>query len=316
MSGTSVYGSPVRKRYGETVSLTTTAAHLLFRPGYNEVKMYCATDFRVGLAPRLARVKYYNGTTYTDYTSQATDRDDTTHVPLDAMTTAHLLYLGFTGKTRGFYFNIDGTNKNDNAATLDMEYCYDIADSSYVKITGTVSGALTVGETMTGGTSAQTATLVYGPAGATYIVVKSVSGAFAIGETISGASQNISTVTDIRSAQGLGFFTDVASDSDGTTSGGATLAVDGLYAFTLPAVVRGAITALDGEPLYWYRFAPSATLSATVDLIDIIPACDTTNYGYANAGIAENYSMNTAQCGAFEFDHASSDTLYIDWIAR
>ena len=239
---TPVNSSPIKKVYGETVSLTTTAKHILFRPDYHEVLLYCPTAFRMGLAPRLARVKYYDAsaTTYTDYTAQATDRDDTTHVPLDAMATGDYLYLGFTNPVRGFYVNM-GSNVNSNAATLDVEYCSAIS-------------------------------------------------------------------------AGSGTFTDVAGDSDGTTSGGATLAQDGLYSFTLPAVTRGAITALDSTPLYWYRFAPSAALSATVDLVDIVPACDTTNYGYMEAGINYQFSLNTVRCGAFEFDHTSSDTLNITWI--
>lgn len=237
---TPVMGSPIKKIYGETVSLTTTAAHLLYRPGYHEVKMYCASDFRMGLAPRLGLVKYYNASTYTDYTSQAIDRVSTTHVPLDGMLTTHYLYLGVTEPVRGFYFTIDGTNKNALATTLDMEYC--------------------------------------------------------------------SSIT-----AGVGTFTDVASDSDGTLST-YTLATSGLYSFTLPAVVRGALTGIDSSPLYWYRFAPGATLSATVDVIDIIPACDTTNYGYEQGGLAIQFSLNVAQNGAFEFDHTGTDTLYIDWV--
>lgn len=239
---TPVMGSPIKKIYGEQASLTTTALHLLFQPDYHEVLFYCASDWRMGIAPRLARVKYYNGSTYTDYTSQAVDRTAATHVPLDGMTTAHKLYLGFTAPVRGFYINMDGTNKNAVAATLDMEYCSAV------------------------------------------------------------------------SALGVGTFADVASDSDGTTSGGATLAVDGLYSFTLPAVVRGAIIALDTEPLYWYRFAPSDTLSATIDLVDIVPACDTVNYAFMHAGIEYNFALNLAQNGAFEFDHTGTATLDVTWV--
>ena len=235
------FGSPIRNIYGEQVSLTTTASHVLFRPGYHEVLVYCPSAWRMGLAPRLSRVKYYDASTYTDYTAQATDRDSATHVPLDAMGTTHYLYMGFTDKVRGFYFNLDGTNFNDNAATLDVEYCSAISS-------------------------------------------------------------------------GAGTFTDVASDSDGTDSAGDTLKQDGLYSFTLPAVVRGVITVLDNEPLYWYRFTPSATLSATVDVIDLIPACEDTNYGYIPAGVPLQFSLNVAQDGAFEFDHTGTDTLDLNWL--
>jgi len=311
---TPVFGSPIKKFFGEQASLTTTASHLLFKPGYHEVKLYSSSQFRIGIAPRLASVKLFAGSTYTDYTSQAIDRDDTTHVPLDAMTTAKKLYLGTTDPVRGFYFNLDGTNKNANAATLDWEYMYDISGPRYFTLTGTVSGALTVGETITGSVSGATGVAVYDD-GSTYLVVKTVTGQFALGENAAGASQACNTLTAIADTQpGTGYFTDVASDSDGTDSGGATLAVDGLYSFTLPAVARGALAAASGSQLYWYRFTPSTTLSATVDLIDIIPACDTVNYGYMEAGMEYQPALNLAQCGAFEFDHASTGTVDITWI--
>lgn len=236
-----VFGSPIRKVYGETVSLTTTAAHLLFRPTYHEVMLYCSSAWRMGTAPRLAAVEYFNGTTYTSYLSQAVDRVSTTHVPLDAMAATHYLYLGFTEPVRGFYLNV-ATNVNAIAATLDMEYM----------------------------------------------------SAF---------------------AAGVATFTDVASDSDGTDSGGVTLAQAGLYSFTLPAVVHGIIAALNSnEDLYWYRFAPSTTISATVDVVDIIPACDTVNYAFMEGGIQYQFALNIVQNGAFEFDHTATGTLDISWI--
>ena len=304
---------PTTKLFGETVSLTTTAAHLLYRPTYQQALMYCASDWRCGLAPKLATVKYYNGSTYTDYTSQATDRDAATHVPLDAMTTAHTLYLGVTGATRGFYFNLDVTNLNAVAASLDFEYLYDTAKPGYLKITGTVSAALTVGETVTGQTSGVTATHVYDD-GSTYIIVKNMSGGrFVIGEDIDGAAQTCDDITAIDPVTpGTGYFTDVGTDSDGTLTGTETLSQDGLYAFTLPAVTRGILTNLGG-PLYWYRFTPSATLSATIDVIDLIPACDTTDYGYMQGGSVYQVSLNSEVNGAFEFDHTGTDTLNITW---
>src|SRR5574343_2083971 len=59
-------------------------------------------------------------------------------------------------------------------------------------------------------------------------------------------------------------FTDVASDADGTDSAGATLAQDGAYTFTVPAVKRSRLGTY-ASPLfskcYWIRFKPSGTLS-------------------------------------------------------
>ena len=313
---TSVFGSPVKKLYGETVSLTTTAAHLGFMPRYHEVKVYCASDYRMGIAPRLARVKLYTGSAYVDYTTEATDRVSTTHVPLDAMPVTKKLYLGVTDPTRGFYIN-PVSNVNAEAATLDFEYMYAISTPGYLKITGTVAAAFAVDEVGTGSVTTATGTVVYSD-DSTYIVVKNCSGQFNLAENITGsATGSLTTITAIDPvAPGTGYFTDVASDSDGTDSGGATLAVPGLYSFTLPAVVRGPLAGVDSESLYWYRFTPSATLSATVDIVDIIPACDTVNYGYEQGGVVMQFALNTAQNGAFEFDHASTATLYVDWISH
>jgi hypothetical protein len=317
---TSVFGSPLKKVFGETVSLTTTAAHLLFKPTYHEVMFYCASAWRMGIAPRLSRVKYYNATSYTDYTSQAVDRVSTTHVPLDAMANTHYLYMGVTEPTRGFYFN-PAANVNAEAATLDMEYMYDIAKPGYMKITGTITGALTVGETVTETDASDvatgvTATLVY--SGATYIIIKNLAGGvpkLITGYDWDGAAQHCNNVTALDPVTlGTPYFTDVASDSDGTDNAGATLAQPGLYSFTLPAVVKGAIAGVDGEALYWYRFAPSASLSATVDIVDIIPACDTVNYAYMEAGLSYQFSVNPAQNGAFEFDHTGTATLDVTWV--
>jgi len=244
---TPIRGSSISKTYGETVSLTTTAAHLAFMPKYHEVLMYCASAFRMGLAPKLASVQYYSasGGTYTNYTTEATDRSSSTHVPLDAMAATDYLYLGVTEPVRGFYFDIGTNAQATGSRTLDWEYM----------------SALT--------------------------------------------------------SAGVATFTDVAGDSDGT-SGSTTLDQDGLYSFTLVAagtVLRGRIAALNTtKDLYWYRFCPSGALSATVDVNEIIPVCDTVNYGYFQGGISYQFSINPEKEGAFEFDHTSSDTLYVTWL--
>ena len=308
-----VFSSPIRKVYGETVALTTTAAHLGVMPGYHEVMLYCASAWRLGLAPRLARVKLYTGSAYIDYTAEATDRLAATHVPLDAMPVTKKLYLGFTDPVRGWYEIIDDTNKNAVNTTRDVEYLYDVSGPGYQTLTGTVSAALTVGETITGSVSGATGVAVYDN-GSTYLVVKTVTGQFAIGENAAGATQACNTLTNISpTVVGTGYFTDVASDSDGTDSTG-TLAQDGLYSFTLPSVVRGALAGIDNESLYWYRWTPGNTLSATIDVTDIYPACPTVTYAYMEGGMVYQFSLNTDKVGAFEFDHTATGTLDVTWI--
>ncbi len=244
---TAIFGSPIKKVYGETVSLTTTAAHLALMPNYHEVGLYCASAWRMGLAPKLLHALMLSGTTYTEYVQSVTDRVATTHMPLDGMTTAKYVYLGFSEPARGVYLDLDVTNLNAIAATLDVEYC---------------------------------------------------TTAVGLGATIA--------------------FTDVAGDSDGTDTTGTTLSKDGLYTWTLPTDWKRSRLGTYDVPLfsecYWIRFKPSTTLSAEIDLIEVIPACDTVNYGYMEGGVAYQFSVNQAQVGAFEFDHTGTGTLDVDWI--
>lgn len=314
MCAQATFGSPIKKMYGETVSLTTTAAHLNYRPTYHEVLLYCPTKWRMSLTPKLASVLKFAGTTFTaDYTAEALDRDDTTDVILDAMAATDWLYLGVTEPVRGFYFDMDASNVNSEAADLDWEYCYDVSAPGYLKLTGTVSGALTVGETVTGQTSSATATFVYDD-GSTYIIVKdNAGGSFQIGEDVDGLSQTCDNLTAIVEDTGTGFFLNVDGDYDGTKNT-QTLDQDGLYRFDLPAVVRGRVVALSQQQLYWYRFAPTIPLSAGVQVNQIVAANEDTDYGYFEAGVNYQFSLNIAQTGGFEFDHLASDTLNITWI--
>lgn len=242
------WDSTIRRLEGETWSIGTTATYLALKPGFREVKLYCAADWRLSLCPKLVHALVYTNSsaTYVEYVGLGTDRSDATHVPLDALGTSDILYMGVSDPTRGFYFNI-GTGANAEAATLDMEYC-------------------------------------------------------------SAAATQASAPT----------FSDVASDSDGTASGGATLAVDGVYTFTLPACVRsglGTLNAPAASVCYWYRFKPSATLSATVDILEIIPVGPNTTYGYMIGGVEYTVHLDLAHVGALVAAHAStSATVNASWI--
>ncbi len=64
------------------------------------------------------------------------------------------------------------------------------------KLTGTVSGAFTLGEKVTGQTSTATGILSYGPSGSTYILIREVDGTFTVGETATGAGgETCSSIT-------------------------------------------------------------------------------------------------------------------------
>ena len=258
---TAIFGSPLQSIEGETASLTTTASYLLVKPGFHEVKLYSASQWRMALSPTLLHCLYYDTSagTYTEYKTEATDRVSTTHVPLDAMphgATGDWLYMGTSDQVLGYYFNIDGSNKNDNAATLDMEYC------STAVAAGTPS------------------------AGRTAIA-----------------------------------FTDVGgSDSDGTDSSGDTLKQDGVYTWgTAPgtAWVESPLGTYDAQlysKCYWIRFRPSATLSAAVDIVDLIPVYKNTDYAYMEPGIEYQFSLNVAKVGAFVLLGTTTQTLDVSWI--
>jgi hypothetical protein len=246
-----VFGSPILEVEGETKALSTTAGYIAVKPGFHEMKLYCASQWRLALSPALLHCLYYNGSTYTEYKTQATDRESTTHVPLDGMTTAHYLYLGFSEPALGVHITMGSNVNAADPTTLDVEYC---------------------------------------------------STAVALGATIA--------------------FTDVAGDSDGTNSGTVTLAQTGVYTWTLPTpdtTWKRSTLGTAAIPLYsncyWIRFAPSATLSATVDLNEIIPVYRNANYSYQEPGVVEQFSFNTAKVGGLVvIAIAGTPTLDVTWI--
>lgn len=112
-------------------------------------------------------------------------------------------------------------------------------------------------------------------------------------------------------------FTDVAGDSDGT-SASATLTQNGVYTWTLPTAWVRSSLGTAGVPLYgvcyWLRFCPSATLSATVDLVDIIPVYKNDNYAYKEASVTYVYSIAPSENSGFVLKGTTTQTLNVDWL--
>ncbi len=113
-------------------------------------------------------------------------------------------------------------------------------------------------------------------------------------------------------------FTDVAGDSDGTTSGGATMATSGAYKWTLPTTWKnsrlGSAVAPQFTECYWIRFSPSDVFSATVDVTEIIPIYQNTNYAYMEGGVIYNPPVNVARVGGFTLMAvAGTPTLNVNW---
>lgn len=245
---TATWDKPLTVEEGEQASLTTAVSYLAFKPGFDGVIMYSGSAWRRALSPALLHVLFYSASagTYSSYKKQATDRDSSTHVPLDAMATDDYLYLGFSSPALGVYIDI-GSNANSVTATLDVEYC---------------STAVTPSSSLA--------------------------------------------------------FTDVASDNDGTDSGGATLAVDGVYTWALPAAWVRSTLGVSGAPVYgkcwWIRFKPSSILSNPTDLNEIIPVYKNTNYAYYEASTSYIAQLDPTRGGGFVLKGSTTQTLDVTWI--
>jgi len=246
-----VWDAPIYEVCGEDQTINvagTPSNYQQIRPGFREVKLVCDTAWRLGLAPKLVHCLYYAAAagTYTEYTTYATDTLTTTHVPLDGMLATDYLYLGTSTPVLGFYFNI-GTAVQDEAATLDFEYC-----STAMSATATLA------------------------------------------------------------------FTDVAGDSDQTDVAGDTLKQDGEYVFTYVDAKRSRLGTYQ-SPLFskchWYRFKPSATLTATTDILGILPIYKSaTDLAYMSAAVEYNIGLDTAQVGGWYAQCSAEKHLYISWI--
>lgn len=116
------------------------------------------------------------------------------------------------------------TSTTDNLDNIIYTYEYDLPTTmthltrvtkergvSGVKLTGTVSGTFTAGETITGGTSEATGELSYGVDGGTYIRVRKVDGTFVVEETATGGTseETCSSITAVEyETAGQGVFYD------------------------------------------------------------------------------------------------------------
>lgn len=117
------FGVPIKELYGNSKSLdSSTAVYIRFPPKYHETLLYCASDWKLLLNPKIQHVIFYDDSegTYTSYTTEATDGDSSTHVQLDLMTASDYLYILTNSPIKGL--DIDVGNANGTTTTLDMEY--------------------------------------------------------------------------------------------------------------------------------------------------------------------------------------------------
>lgn len=113
-------------------------------------------------------------------------------------------------------------------------------------------------------------------------------------------------------------WTDI-SDTDGTASGGATLAVDGNVTWTVPT--GWVQTNVDGiGPLYWVRLKVGTALDADTEIAQLAALDvdrDATDGGYFNASTEYTMDVNTSEAGSLSMVRQSADgTLNVTWIRR
>ena len=114
-------------------------------------------------------------------------------------------------------------------------------------------------------------------------------------------------------------FTDVLGDGDTTSSGNATLAIDGFVTWTLPtAWVRstlGTYSAPAANKCFWIRLSPAEkVLSTTVDLLQIVPLYKNTNYGWQEASTTYVLQFDSSRCGGLTLKGSTSQNLNVTWL--
>ena len=152
---TYTWDKPLIAEEGDSKTLAAASAvtYLAFKKGFDGVIMVCDTAWRRTLAPALVNCLMYDTGlgTYTSYLTEATDGGATGHVPLDAMGTDDYFYMGFSEPALGVWFDI-GTNIQDEAATLDVEYCSTAvelgATIAFTDVAGDSDGTNVAGDTL------------------------------------------------------------------------------------------------------------------------------------------------------------------------
>ena len=115
------------------------------------------------------------------------------------------------------------------------------------------------------------------------------------------------------------------ADTDGTDSGGATLAVTGSITWTAPTDWKrailggpsGIVTDADAPPIegFWLRLSWDAALDSDTEIDEIWALNKNTSRGYFRAGKEYELSLDRRNVGALEAALASgTDTLEVTWI--
>lgn len=124
------------------------------------------------------------------------------------------------------------------------------------------------------------------------------------------------------------------SDTDGTASGGATLAIDNAVTWTVPSdwipsrLTESETGATDGRLLFWVKMNVSATLDSDTQIAEIIPmniqpsidggatalGGGDTPVLVATAAAAPRYWFDPAHVGGVEITAANTEVVRIEWL--
>lgn len=139
-----------------------------------------------------------------------------------------------------------------------------------------------------------------------------------LGLSINVTSVNAVTATFTETYWNGGAWTQLPDTiSDGTISGGVTLAQDGLYTWGLPGAGVWKPNSVNGsEPLYYTRYIPSAALTAGTSIEAIVPINKATNYVYFPAGMTQEFNYDEEKVGGLQFLAVSgTPTVYVNHIS-
>ena len=115
------------------------------------------------------------------------------------------------------------------------------------------------------------------------------------------------------------------TETDGTASGGASLAVPGSVTWTAPTDAKrtflgggsGIFTDADAPAIegFWWRIAFDIALGADVEIDEIWTLNKNTSRGYFRGGVEYPISLDRRNVGALEaLTAAGTDTLQISWL--
>jgi len=141
------FGEPIVEAYGESLVTGTAIKSIGFPPGVAEAIFYPAAASRWGLGPKLdiCCKTTDDEVTFTDYTSQATDRNIATVVTLSSLSTAangDYWYIGSKHKFAGCNIDIIAANTTTSAMT---GYYWNGSTWVDVTITDNTGGATCLG---------------------------------------------------------------------------------------------------------------------------------------------------------------------------